>query len=198
MKLVNGVLEKNPLHLSAKKCKLCDYKTNRALHLDRHMLSVHSEAAFETVEQVYQASTQPKPGLNNDLKPAVLTNLIKNNPRTNARLPQFANLVRLEKMIKDDDCAGMLGDNHDEMILGDIDEIKKTEMTVDSITGSTADHDTGDHWEEIQFVNTAPDHLPAHSSVSPVQLMSRRISSDSGHSQDNVALDIQDQQVSNL
>merc|ERR1712013_834865 len=54
-KIVNGSLQKDPYKLKFL-CKLCDYMTNRAMHLDRHMLSVHSEKAFETVEQVYQAS----------------------------------------------------------------------------------------------------------------------------------------------
>ena len=69
-KMVGGVLEKSSFQLSFK-CRLCDYTTNRALHLDRHILSVHSVAAFETVEQVYQASTQGQIGSLEQEKPAV-------------------------------------------------------------------------------------------------------------------------------
>jgi len=93
-KIVSGALEKNPYNIKFS-CKLCAYTTTRALHLDRHMLSVHSAAAFETVEQVYQASTQNK----QTGKPPPHPNPIKNHhPRSNAKLPQFANLVKLEKI----------------------------------------------------------------------------------------------------
>ena len=106
-KLVGGVLQSisDPFSLP---CKHCDYVTNRALHLERHMLSVHSEAALETVDQVYLASKQ------NQVKPA-LTELIRGN---NPQLPQFGNLVRLEKV--GDDGTGV--SETDEMILGDSDD----------------------------------------------------------------------------
>jgi len=92
-KIVSGTLEKKPYNLKFS-CKLCAYTTSRALHLDRHMLSVHSAAAFETVEQVYQASTQNKQVAKNPSQ----TNPIKIHQRSNAKLPQFANLVKLEKI----------------------------------------------------------------------------------------------------
>jgi len=94
-KIVSGTLEKKPYNLKKFSCKLCAYTTTRALHLDRHMLSVHSAAAFETVEQVYQASTQNKQAP----KTAPHSNPTKNlHPRNIAKLPQFANLVKLEKI----------------------------------------------------------------------------------------------------
>ena len=148
-RLVGGVLEKNTFHLSFR-CKLCDYTTNRALHLDRHMLSVHSEAAFETVEQVYHASTQPRlPNTPDpDMKPTV-TNLIKtHHPRSNAKLPQFANLVRLEKVSAD------LPEDEDEMILGAEDSLVRDDL---------------DLTEDIQFVTTTPEGVH----------MIRRVSTDS-------------------
>lgn len=92
-KIISGALEKNPFNLKFS-CKLCAYTTNRAMHLDRHMLSVHSAAAFETVEQVYQASTQNK----QVPKPVHLNPIKIHHPRSNAKLPQFANLVKLEKI----------------------------------------------------------------------------------------------------
>ena len=147
--LVGGVLEKNTFHLSFR-CKLCDYTTNRALHLDRHMLSVHSEAAFETVEQVYHASTQPRlPNTPDpDMKPTV-TNLIKtHHPRSNAKLPQFANLVRLEKVSAD------LPEDEDEMILGAEDPLVRDDLELT---------------EDIQFVTTTPEGVH----------MIRRVSTDS-------------------
>jgi len=106
-KIISGALEKNPFNLKFS-CKLCEYTTTRALHLDRHMLSVHSAAAFETVEQVYQASTQnkqvPKPTLPNPIK--------THHPRSNAKLPQFANLVKLEKVSNLDEGDQELDDSH--------------------------------------------------------------------------------------
>ena len=184
-KLVNGVLEKNPFHLSIR-CKLCDYTTNRAMHMDRHMLSVHSEAAFETVEQVYQASTQHRAG---DIKPTV-SNLIKNqHPRSNAKLPQFANLVRLEKIRDgDQESCEVMTEDPSEMILGDID-IKKTDVDIEGV--ERVDGGVGS-WEEIQFVNTAADQNNA-----AVQFLSRRVSTDSSHSQDTLPLadTVSDQQV---
>jgi len=108
-KIISGALEKNPYNLKFS-CKLCAYTTNRAMHLDRHMLSVHSAAAFETVEQVYQASTQHK----HVTKPASLVNTIKNHhPRSNAKLPQFANLVKLEKVSNLDHDAMVLHESHE-------------------------------------------------------------------------------------
>jgi len=92
-KIISGTLEKNPFNLKFS-CKLCAYTTNRAMHLDRHMLSVHSAAAFETVEQVYQASTQNK----QTTKPTQPNPIKNHHPRSNAKLPQFANLVKLEKI----------------------------------------------------------------------------------------------------
>lgn len=92
-KIISGTLEKNPFNLKFS-CKLCEYTTNRAMHLDRHMLSVHSAAAFETVEQVYQASTQNK----QVIKPVQPNPIKTHHPRSNAKLPQFANLVKLEKV----------------------------------------------------------------------------------------------------
>ena len=99
-KIISGTLEKNPYNLKFS-CKLCAYTTSRALHLDRHMLSVHSAAAFETVEQVYQASTQNKP----TPKPVHPNSIKSHLPRSNAELPQFANLVKLEKInnLEDDE-----------------------------------------------------------------------------------------------
>jgi len=97
-KLISGNLEKNPFNLKFS-CKLCAYTTNRAMHLDRHMLSVHSAAAFETVEQVYQASTQNK----QPPKPLVPNPIKTHHPRSNAKLPQFANLVKLEKIHNTDE-----------------------------------------------------------------------------------------------
>ena len=59
-KIVNGSLQGDP-NKQKFPCKLCEYTTNRVMHLDRHMLSVHSAAAFETVDQVYQASQAKEP-----------------------------------------------------------------------------------------------------------------------------------------
>ena len=156
-RLVGGVLEMNT-SASGFRCKLCDYTTNRALHLDRHMLSVHSEAAFETVEQVYQASTQAR-----EMKPA-LTNLIKTpQPRSNAKLPQFANLVRLEK-------APELENIHEEsseMILGG-DAILHRDTENEKIECDPF----SDYQEEMTFVTaTGPEQNSA--------VLIRRISSDS-------------------
>ena len=178
-KLVGGVLEKNPYHISFR-CKLCDYTTNRALHLDRHMLSVHSEAAFETVEKVYQASTQPKPL--DSIKPAV-SNLIKtHHPRT---LPQFANLVRLEKISSSEEHPIQEEDEvEEEMILGggDHDKIE---------TGQT-------EFEDIQFVTTSTDGVQFLSGASDgVQLVTRRVSTDSSITVQDIGppLDSQEHQV---
>jgi len=153
-RLVGGVLEMNS-SASGFRCKLCDYTTNRALHLDRHMLSVHSEAAFETVEQVYQASTQAR-----EMKPALASLIKTQQPRSNAKLPQFANLVRLETSS---------GNIHEEseMILGG-DEILHRDAETEKIESDLFE----DYQEEMTFVTaTGPEQ---NSSV-----LIRRISSDS-------------------
>jgi len=163
-KMVGGVLEKSSFQLSFK-CRLCDYTTNRALHLDRHILSVHSVAAFETVEQVYQASTQGQLGSLEQEKPAVSELIRSQLPRSNARLPQFANLVRLEKMSEpgtgDEHC-------HEEMILGDpVDEARS---------------------EEIQFVTTT-------SPPDPDQVLRRLSTTDSLLHDHETTLDTHDPQI---
>ena len=175
-RLVGGVLEMNTAARSFR-CKLCDYTTNREMHLDRHMLSVHSEAAFETVEQVYQASTQARGG---DLKPA-LTNLIKNqSPHTIARLPQFANLVRLEKVsplenIHEDSREMILGG---EEVMSDPDKIE-----CDPFSDYQAQQP-----QEMTFVTTGTEQDSG--------VMIRRISSDTRvHEEASHGLDTTDQQV---
>ena len=184
-KLVGGVLEKNPYHIGFR-CTLCDYTTNRALHLDRHMLSVHSEAAFETVEKVYQASTQPKPL--DIIKPAV-SNLIKtHHPRT---LPQFANLVRLEKISTGEEQQIQEEEEEEEMILGGGDN-DRTE------TGQT--EDIG-QFEDIQFVTTTTDGVQFLSGASDgVQLVTRRVSTDSSITVQDIGppLDNQEHQVRSI
>ena len=183
-RLVGGVLEMNTSAVGFR-CKLCDYTTNRALHLDRHMLSVHSEAAFETVEQVYQASTQAR-----EMKPA-LTNLIKpHTPRGNARLPQFANLVRLEKVPS----LGNIHEDSSEMILGG-DEILHRDTGSDKIECDPFPDYQAPEPEEMTFVTTGTEQNSA--------VVIRRISSDSvisgGHEDEaTTVLDSGDQQVSLL
>ena len=146
--------------------------------MDRHMLSVHSEAAFETVEKVYQASTQPKPL--DSIKPAV-SNLIKtHHPRT---LPQFANLVRLEKISSSEEHQ-IQEEDEEEMILGggDIDQAE---------VGQT-------EFEDIQFVTTSTDGVQFLSGTSDgVQLVTRRVSTDSSITVQDIGppLDSQDHQV---
>merc|ERR1712147_85790 len=57
-------------------------------HLDRHMLSVHSEKAFETVEKVYQASQSaeaPQPEKQQG-----------GGGGCRGKAPQFASLVQVE------------------------------------------------------------------------------------------------------
>jgi len=86
-KIVSGSLQKDPYKLKFL-CKLCDYTTNRAMHLDRHMLSVHSAAAFETVEQVYQASQARADTGTPPVQQEVNT--------ARPKIPQFASLVQVE------------------------------------------------------------------------------------------------------
>jgi len=142
-KLVNGVLEKNPFHLSFR-CKLCDYTTNRALHLDRHMLSVHSAAAFETVQQVYQASTGKKEAESLS-KPLLQSPIKSHHPRS---LPQFANLVRLEKSS---------GEVEEELILGDMTvpvEAKKTEELIEAVVDTTTSQLELGEYKDIQLISS--------------------------------------------
>jgi len=153
-KLVNGVLEKKPYHLSFR-CKLCDYTTSRALHLDRHMLSVHSAAAFQTVQQVYQASTGKKEG-ETLAKPSLSSPIKSHHPRS---LPQFANLVRLEKNSCEVDS---------EMILSDLTEDpKKTEEMIEAVVDNS-ELELGEY-KDVQFVTALGDG---------VQVITRRVSTD--------------------
>lgn len=156
-KLVNGVLEKNPFHMSFR-CKLCAYTTSRALHLDRHMLSVHSAAAFQTVQQVYQASTGKKE--TEALSKPLLSSPVKiNQPRS---LPQFANLVRLEKSSDELDDQLILSNLTDEA--GDD---KKTEDMIEAVVEDT-ELELGEY-KDVQFVTALGDG---------VQVITRRVSTD--------------------
>ena len=153
-KLVNGVLEKNPFHLSFR-CKLCSYTTSRALHLDRHMLSVHSAAAFQTVQQVYQASTGKREAETAD-KPLLSSPIKTHHPRS---LPQFANLVRLEKSTNEVE---------DELILPEMtDDPKKTEEMIEAVVDNS-ELELGDY-KDVQFVTAVGEG---------VQVITRRVSTD--------------------
>lgn len=78
-------------------CKLCEYETTRASHLDRHILSVHPTEAVETVTSVYEASkTVPSmygPGPESSTASSALIQQIASK---HLKLPQFANLAQLE------------------------------------------------------------------------------------------------------
>ena len=173
-KLVNGVLEKNPFHLSFR-CKLCDYTTNRALHLDRHMLSVHSAAAFETVQQVYQASTGKKEAESLS-KPLLQSPIKSHHPRS---LPQFANLVRLEKSS---------GEVEEELILGDMTvpvEAKKTEELIEAVVDTTTSQLELGEYKDIQLISSR--RVSTDSLTTPCQplLINQELS---GPDQDQVVL----------
>ena len=166
-RLIGGVLENNPFHLKFR-CKLCSYNTSRALHLDRHMLSVHSAAAFETVEQVYQASTQNKQFSGQLDKPQLINPIKPHHP--NAKLPQFANLVKLEKV------GGHGGAEEVELMAEEEEE--------DPAKASVEEGDLFNEFKDVQYVSLqggagagGGDGLQQDSIC---QVVSRRVSTESG------------------
>ena len=119
------------------------------------MLSVHSAAAFQTVQQVYQASTGRREAEAAD-KPLLSSPIKTHHPRS---LPQFANLVRLEKSNSEVE---------DELILPEMtDDPKKTEEMIEAVVDNS-ELELGDY-KDVQFVTAVGEG---------VQVITRRVSTD--------------------